>query len=549
MPGSRQFAVLLPGVFAAAVLLCGPLPARAAEPVDTKIAPPPVMKPRVTPARRVAEPALEEEADPPPAPRPAADAEDNPDQDDDEVPGWAARVSPANPDGAGQLAAEQIPLDGIIEVGEPPPVLDGRPDMRRDARLRPDIDAFERPPAGYDPYLYQIELDPLSDRRPGQLFRLEPTAARGIRIGSFVLFPEAELGMTATNNLFRTSDRVGDSALEVRSTARLVSDWRAHAVELRASGAASFYNEFASEDDRAYTLEARSRLDISKRTNIEALVSHQVDRATRSSRDEPADAAARAPIETDRAALALNHRFNRLSLQLRGSVAEVNFAPVASNGGGIISNDERDFVQRDAAVRASWALNARLDVFAETAFVDREFFTPPSDGILRSSNGERYRMGLAFNAWDATVRGEISAGWGRQAPKEGPLAAVEGIIVDANLAWQATPLTAFLLTMRSDFYDTTNTGSAGALTRLVGLEARHAFMRHLIGIAGLRYEVAPYEGIDLTERTLTAELGFDYYVGRDVIVYGRYQHIAFDSNAPASDYEVDIVRAGVRVRQ
>ena len=542
MPGSRRSAVLVLGVAAVGLLLAAP--ARAEERLDISVAPPPVLKPRVAPSRPAVEPLAEETAETPQPQRPAADAEEDAERDES---GWAPQVSPTAADG--MPGGLQQPLDGVIEVGEPLPVPDGIPDLRRDPRGPEDIAAFQRPPAGYDPYLFQIEVEPLADRRPGELFRLEPTAARGVRIGSFVLFPEAELGMTTTNNLFRNGERISDSALEVRSNVRAVSDWRAHALEFRAAGAASFYDEFSTEDDRTYTLEARGRLDISRRTNIEALVSHQIDRATRSSRDEPADAAARAEIETNRAAAAFNHRFNRLGLQLRGSITDVAFAPVPAVGGGIISNDERDFTQRDAAVRASWALNRKVDVFAETGIVAREFYAAPADGILRSSSGERYRAGVAFNAWDATIRGEISAGWGRQAPKDGRLDAIEGVIVDANLAWRASPLTTFRLTARSDFYDTTTTGSPGALSRLVGIEARHAFRRHLIGTAGLTYSVVPYAEVPLTERSLTAELGLDYYLHRDVILYGRYQHVAYESTAPASGYDVDILRVGVRVRQ
>jgi hypothetical protein len=364
-----------------------------------------------------------------------------------------------------------------------------------------------------------------------------------------VLFPEAQLGGIATNNIFRDSTRLGDAALEVGASARLVSDWRAHAVEVRASGLTSFYGEHPTEDDLTYALEARGRLDVTKRTNIEVLASHQGDKDRRGLRDSPGAAAARGDVETDRLAAAVNHRFNRLSLQLRGSLTGIDFAPVASTGGGIISNAERNTTQREVAVRASWALTGTTEVFAEAAANDREFEVAPADGILRSSTGERYRLGLAFGPANNTLRGEISAGWGRQLPNDGRLGDIEGLIVDASLAWRASALTTFLLTVRSDFTDTTTSGSAGALSRLAGLEVRHAFRRHLVGTAGIKYTLNPYDGVSIDERDLTAELGLDYYVGRNAILFARYQHTNFESTAPGSDYSVDIVRMGVRLRQ
>jgi len=254
-------------------------------------------------------------------------------------------------------------------------------------------------------------------------------------------------------------------------------------------------------------------------------------------------------METDRVAVAINHRFNRLGLQLRGSVTDVDFAPVPATGGGIISNAERNTTQREVAFRTSWALNGMTDVFAEVAANDRQFYAAPVDGVVRSSTGERYRVGVAFSPQSSSIRGEISAGWGRQVPRDGRLGEIDGVIVDANLAWRATALTTFLFTARSDFIDTTTTGSLGALSRQVGLEARHAFRLWLIGMASIRYTVNPYDAVSINERDLTSELGLDYYVGSNIILYARYQHTDFLSTAPGSDYVMDIVRVGMRVRQ
>ena len=143
----------------------------------------------------------------------------------------------------------------------------------------------------------------------------------------------------------------------------------------------------------------------------------------------------------------------------------------------------------------------------------------------------------------------MSAGWGRQAPRDGRLGEIDGFIVDANLAWRASALTTFLLTARSDFVDTTTTGSFGALSRQVGLEARHTLRRYLIGIAGIKYTVNPYDAVSINERDLTTEAGFDYYLNRDAIIFGRYQHIDFHSTVAGSNYADDIVHVGLRMRQ
>jgi hypothetical protein len=86
------------------------------------------------------------------------------------------------------------------------------------------------------------------------------------------------------------------------------SDGRAHAVELRTSGLAPFYDGYETEEDRSWALEARGPLDTTKRTNIELAALHQVEKDC----DSPADALERGNVETDRIALVLNHQFNRV---------------------------------------------------------------------------------------------------------------------------------------------------------------------------------------------------------------------------------------------
>jgi hypothetical protein len=546
--GFRSIVAVAIALGLAAGLQLAQAPALAETPIELRISAPPSLKPRPAPRRPATEtPADEEPATLPPERRPADGEEEAAAEAEAEEGG---PVIAAARDGDMSVRAEvEVPRDGIVEIGEPRPVPDGVPDRRVDARTPQEIADFEGPPAGYNPYLFQIEPDPLTDRRTAELFRIEPYVATGVRIGSFVLFPEAEFGAIFTNNIFRSPTPNADNAFETRGSARLVSDWRRHAVELRASGLASFYREYDSEDDRSYTLEARGRLDIARRTNIEGLVASQLDKAVRSTQDLATDAAKRGNIETNRAAGAFNHRFNRLGLQLRGAVTDIYFAPVPAVGGGIINNDDRSYTQRDAALRTSWALSDRVDVFAETAVVDRDFLAPAADGMLRNSHGQRYRLGVSFGHTDTTLRGEASAGWGRQRPDNTLLPDIEGFIFDANLAWRATAFTTLLFTASSDFVDTTMTGSGGGLARQAGLEARHTFRHHLVGIAGVKYLVTPYEGSDVVEHTLTTELGFDYYLGRDAIVFARYQHVAYETTAPNSNYQDDIVRIGMRVRR
>jgi len=148
-------------------------------------------------------------------------------------------------------------------------------------------------------------------------------------------------------------------------------------------------------------------------------VSHQRDKDIRSAPYVPIAAAERGDLEVDRAAVAFNHRFNRLAFQLRAAIRDFDFAPVPSLGGGPISNDDRDELERDAAFRTTWDFGGGFGVFLKTAIADRRYHTPPADGISGSSAVEQYRAGVSFAPLRHTVRGEVSLGWdasGRTSP-------------------------------------------------------------------------------------------------------------------------------------
>jgi hypothetical protein len=445
-------------------------------------------------------------------------------------------------------AALFLPIGGIVTEADADRIETGS--AERDTRSRSAIDAIERPRAGFDPDAFSIEPEPALDRRPERRFRRDPFDPIGIRMGSFMIFPEAELSAAAYSNVFRASrDPLGDAALEFRPSVRAVSMWSRYALEFRAEGNTSFHNSYSSEDDRGALLEVRGRLDLTHRTNIEALAGWELTQEALGSIDVPLSAIERGDVETRRAGVSLNHRFNRLSLQLRGSLAEFDYAPVATLGGDVISNDDRDYTQQEAALRASWQLKSTLSAFAETSANIRDHTTAGSDGIRHDSRGTRHRIGLSFGDPEAVLHGRASIGYGLQIYDDPLLPSINGILLDANLVWRLSGLTSLLLTARTDIEETNLSGAGGALTTSVGAEVRHAFRRHIIGSVGVRYSHADYHGVDFTERELATMLGLEYILSREVTLFGRYRHIEFDSTDEARNYNADEVRVGVRLRR
>jgi hypothetical protein len=484
---------------------------------------------------------------------PEDDASQIPEESDTLDPVPRAGQRPVVQDGDLNYPAEPTgPRDGVVDVVEPLPAEDGTDPSTIDTRPPEDLALFENqvPLAVEDPLLFQIEdLDPITDnRRTTRLFKGEPFDPLGIRIGSFVLFPELDIGGTYYSNVFRTPAARSDVAATVLPSARLVSNWTRHALEFRGLGDLSFYNEFDSENNKGYLLETRGRLDILRHTNIEGLVSRDVAQESRSALDA-SSAGSRANVTTDRAVATLNHRFNRLGLQVRGSVADYKYGD-SENLGVVTSSKDRDYTAFEETVRATWELKPALLPFAEVTFVQRNFDTAPaSDLINRTSTGERLRAGLSFGNTGQILRGEVSLGYGIETPDDSRLKSVDGLIIDGNATWRASELTSFLFTARSDIQETTTTNVGGSFYRFVSIEARHALRKYLIATAGLSYSTQDSQDGVIDERELRASLGLEYFLSREAVLYTRYAHTSFDAVGADSDYEADEVRFGMRLRR
>ena len=442
------------------------------------------------------------------------------------------------------------PRDGVIEVGAPPPILDGTDPTQFDTRPQTEIDLFETPPAGHDPLLFQIEdIEPRrDDRRPRRLFRIEPFDPVGVKVGSFVLFPEVETGLRTDSNVLSSQNPESDIAYTLTPSARLVSDWSRHALEFNARATLSFFSEFDSENDRGYFVESRGRLDFTRRTNLQALISQDFSQESRSAIDA-SNALERTDVLTRRGALTLNHRFNRLTIQLRGSVETQDYSDDVTNG-IISSNDDRDIRETEQAIRATWEFKPTLSAFAEVGFIQRSFGAPSqADNIQRDSTGERYRIGLDFGDTGQYLRGEISVGYGIEHPDASQLDDVEAFLFDANASWRMTRLTTLLLNARSDIQETNTAASGGVVTHFIGLEARHAFRRYLIGTLEGSISTREFDGTTLEESEWQLGTGLEYFLNRNFVVFGNYLHTDFDSSSPNSSFVSDEFRLGLRWRR
>lgn len=372
----------------------------------------------------------------------------------------------------------------------------------------------------------------------------------GIRLGSFLLFPELTTGVLHTDNvLITTRDPISDHALFLTPRLKAYSNWSRHYLEANLGADQSYYSEFDIQDDNSYNIDLLGRLDVTRRTQIESTFEHERTLEDIDSVSAVQGAADRTPIITLGGSTQLQHRFNRLTASLRGGITEFDYEDVPLIGGGIANNDDRDYTERKLTGRLSYAFNPEMTVFVEGSGNTHEYAQRIDDnGIVRGSDGGEVLAGVAVDL-GSKLRGELAAGYARQTPDEPTFDDIAGFIFNGVLTWEPTALTTVRFEAGSNIQETTLVDSPGSLVRNAELSIQHALRQNLIAGISFGYVEEDFEGIDQVDTDYILGLNGEYLFNRSVALVASYEHINSTSNVPDDDTVENIVRVGMRLRR
>ncbi len=381
--------------------------------------------------------------------------------------------------------------------------------------------------------------------RPAEIY-----APLGIRRGGFLLFPELSLSSFYIDNLFRSATNPqSDQGLELQSGLRISSNWSRHALELDLRGTRQFLDRFDEEAERRYSAQAKARLDITARTRLKSSLFYHFDTESRSSQELPDSAAERTRTHTYGASTNLSHRFNRLTLALRGSTTQYVYENVRLNDGTVLNNRDRNYTELLGGLRASYEFSPALTAFADIAFNTRRFRQSlDDDGFRRGSKGLEFVSGIELTVSEK-LRGGLAIGYGRQKVADPRLKDLAGLIFEANLEYRPSALTTIELRAGSELNETVIANSAGSVLRVAEIDIAHALRRHFAVLLGASFTSTDYQDVALDLEEITLRAGFDYYWAREVALSGRFEHSRTKAQLAQDNYSENQFRLGLKLRR
>ena len=397
------------------------------------------------------------------------------------------------------------------------------------------------------------KLDPGAERTgsiEGQDKKAEddPFAAPGIKVGSFLLRPTLEQGLTATSNAVSSSG--GTPALLSETALRFsaASDWRENSAVINGYGT---FRRTVSGDEVSDTqgrIEGQLNIDLDNELRAIAKLGYEAVPESASSPDAIVGVLSQPLRQSVNGSLGIEKDVGKLRYALTGAVTH-DFYGDAETGMGTLSQKDRDSTLYTATLRTGYEISPAITPFAEVEVGRRAYdLRFDSGGFERSSTRLGARAGVELDMGEK-LTGEFSAGWLREAIDDDRLAAISGATVNADLKWSPERGTIIGLTAKTTAEGTTAANESGDILYSGRLTGERQIRANLSGNAALGLDWRDYVGSDGHDLTLSAEAGLTWWLNRYAGLTTRARTEKLTSKLPGRNYTANSIFLGLKLQR
>lgn len=398
------------------------------------------------------------------------------------------------------------------------------------------------------------KLDPGAERTDaieGQKKKPEddPYAATGIKVGSFLLRPTLEQGVTVTSNADSSSG--GTSAVLSETALRFsaASDWRENSAVI--DGYGTFRNSISGQkiNEGRGRIEGTYNVDLDNELRAIAKLGYEIAPESASSPDAIAGVTSQPIRQTVDGSLAVKKDVGKLRFALTGAVSHDIYGDAKLTNGTILSQKDRDSTLYTATLRTGYEISPAITPFAEVEVGRRAYdLHVDSSGFERSSTRLGARAGVEVDMGEK-LAGEFSAGWLREAIDDNRLEANSGASVNADLKWSPERGTIIGLTGQTTIEGTTAANESGDILYSGRLTGERQIRADLTGNAALGLDWRNYTGSDGHDMTLSAEAGLTWWLNRYVGLTSRARTEKLTSNLPGRNYTANSIYLGLKLQR
>lgn len=372
---------------------------------------------------------------------------------------------------------------------------------------------------------------------------------RGLRAGSFLLYPSVAIEEAYDDNIFKTDNAtVDDYIFSVKPALSVASQWSRHSLNLSTSADVGIYADNSDEDYTDYDVTASGRVDVRRDTNLKGNFSYAEKHEDRGSPDD-ANGVEPGEYNLTQAGATFLHRFNRVSIEPSFNISQYDYDDVRTSAGTTINNDDRDRDVVEFGSRIGYMIVPdKYEAFIRFTANDRDYDDNLDDnGFNRDSDGYEFVVGTAIDFGGVTY-GDVYIGYAEQDYDDAALEKVDGLVVGGSIFWNPTQLTTINPFISRSIEETTLASASGYFATNVGIRLDHELRRNFLLHGEIRFSSWKYEGIGRTDDYTNFSIGGEYTLRRYAVVGLTYELENRNSDVVGSDFSQNRVLLKGRLR-
>lgn len=351
----------------------------------------------------------------------------------------------------------------------------------------------------------------------------------GARIGSFMLYPKLEAGVTYSDNIYALANRTDDFIARLAPSLDFRGDMGIATAALRASLERLQYFDATRENRTDWSLGANTSVEATRGTYLYG--AGGFSRAHEDRGDPNAVYTERRPTEYSLAEIGggLSTSVTRLRFGLDASYRDFDYRDNVQFNGTIVNNDDRDKSVARVAGRAGFEFSPGYSLLARLSYERVDYRDALDDaGFDRESRGWRATMGMNFEL-SQLLEGEIWGGYLTRSYDDVRFPKVERAVFGSALTWHPTALTKVKVNVDRNVLETVFPGYRGYVSTTASLGVEHEMLRNLKLTAEARYGQDTYLRARAavigtrTDDNYALNLGTKYMVNRNL-----YTRLTYD---------------------
>lgn len=399
-----------------------------------------------------------------------------------------------------------------------------------------------------------LTVDPGSERAEA-IEGLDPTveenpyAPLGLRVGTFIVTPTLESGVTWTSNADSSPD--GSEAFLSETALRLnaISDWSSHSATIEAYGTLRKSISGQELDEKELGVSGAAEFELGNEFRATAAAGYVIRPESASSPVVIVGTVSRPIRQTLNGGLGLEKDVGKLRLGATVDVERDWYGDADLSSGGVLSQRDRNATLTTVSLRGGYEISPAVTPFVEIE-VGKRIYEEDVDtsGYARSSDRLGARAGVALDLGEKLL-GEVSAGWVRETLEDDRLAPISGATIDADLAWSPMRGTTVTLAGSTIVEGTTTPGESGSILYASRLTLERQMRANLTGNVALGAAWRNYAGSDGHDQIFSAEAGMTYWLNRYAGLTGRARYETLRSNLPDRDSETSSMFLGLKLQR